>query len=181
MSAEIKTLRLFFALWPDEEMRASLARLVDALKQTATGKWVKPENLHITLVFLGAVNEDRIASVNEVAEGIVAQPFELRLDRIEFWKKSGIICLSPTCTPVTLQNLANALTAELKRTGFVTENRPYRAHLTVARKGSPGVLSSRCLDDPICWSVRSFSLVESRTSRMGSLYQVRKIWNLPSR
>jgi 2'-5' RNA ligase len=179
MSVEIKTLRLFFALWPDEKVRASLARLIDALKQTAAGKWVKPDNLHITLAFLGAVNEDRLASVDEVAEGIVGQPFELRLDRIEFWKKSGVICLSPAITPVALENLASTLTAELRRIGFVMENRPWRAHLTIARKGCPGFLSPQYLDDPICWSANSFTLVESQISPMGSLYQVRKIWNLP--
>jgi 2'-5' RNA ligase len=180
MSAEIKTLRLFFALWPDGAVRASLAQLVDTLKQTATAKWVKGENLHITLAFLGEVNEDRLPVVSQVGDSIVGQSFELSLDRIEFWPKKGIICLSPLSAPEALNLLANSLTAGLGRIGFVMENRPFRAHLTLARKACRDSVSSQTIDDPIRWRVSSFSLIESQISRAGSLYLVRKSWNLPS-
>jgi len=179
MSAEIKTLRLFFALWPDEAVRTSLARIVEALKQTNTARWVKPENLHITLAFLGGVDEDRLPLINRVADSVVGQSFELNLDRIEFWPRSEIICLSPTRAPEGLKSLANSLIAELGRVGFAMENRPYRAHLTLARKGRPGCLSSQVLDHPICWNVSSFSLIESQISRTGSTYLMRKSWDLP--
>jgi len=180
MSAEIKTLRLFFALWPDEAVRASLARVVETLKQANTAKWVKPEKLHITLAFLGGVNEDRLPLVGRVADGVVGQSFELNLDRIEFWPRSGIICLSPAKAPEALKNLANSLNAELGRAGFAMENRPYRAHLTLARKGCPNGVLPQALDSPIRWGVSSFSLIESQIGRAGSPHRVRKRWDLPS-
>ncbi|HYE36974.1 RNA 2',3'-cyclic phosphodiesterase [Methylocaldum sp.] len=177
MSVETKTLRLFFALWPDEAVRASLSRTIESLKQTTTAKWGRPENLHITLAFLGQVSEDRLPLINRVADGVIGQPFELGLDRIEFWRRSGIICLSSVNTPEALKNLANSLIARLAETGFAMENRPYRAHLTLARKGRSGCIS-QVLSDPINWSVSSFSLIESQIYRAGSLYVVRKSWNL---
>lgn len=178
MSVGTKTLRLFFALWPDEAVRASLAQYIETLKQTATARWVEPENLHITLAFLGGVNEDQLPLVDRIGDGIDGQSFELTLDRIDFWPKRGIVWLSPSSTPAVLENLANGLTAELKRAGFVMENRPYRAHLTLARKAHPRSISSRVLDNPIRWNVGSFCLIESHLSRMGSRYRVRKSWNL---
>lgn len=179
MSAETKTLRLFFALWPDDAARASLAGTVEALKRATTAKWVKPENLHITLAFLGEVDEDRLPLVNRAADSIIGRSFKLELDRIEFWPRSGIVCLSPASTPEDLKKLVSGLTAELGGVGFVMESRPYRAHLTVARKARPGVVS-QALADPIDWNVRSFDLVESRISRAGSLYLVRESWSLQS-
>lgn len=178
MSVEIKTLRLFFALWPDEAVRASLAQLVEALKRTNRARWVKPENLHITLAFLGRVSEDRLPLVSRVADGIVGQSFDLSLDRVECWQKSGIICLSPIRTPETLINLASTLITELSRAGFVMEKRPCRPHLTLARKGHLDCISPQVLDHPIRWDVGSFSLIESQMSRVGSTYLVWNSWNL---
>ncbi|CAI8910442.1 RNA 2',3'-cyclic phosphodiesterase [Methylocaldum szegediense] len=178
MSVGIKTLRLFFALWPDEAVRASLAQFVETLKQTTTARWVEPENFHITLAFLGAVNEDQLPLVCRIGDGIDGQSFELTLDRIDFWPKREIVWLSPSSTPAALANLASGLTAELKQAGFVVENRPYRAHLTLARRARPGRISSGVLDDPIRWSEGSFCLIESHLSRMGSQYRVRNNWNL---
>ena len=152
MSVGIKTLRLFFALWPDEAVRASLAQFVETLKQTTTARWVEPENFHITLAFLGAVNEDQLPLVCRIGDGIDGQSFELTLDRIDFWPKREIVWLSPSSTPAALANLASGLTAELKQAGFVVENRPYRAHLTLARRALLAV-SHQAFDDPICWRV----------------------------
>jgi 2'-5' RNA ligase len=178
MSVGTKTLRLFFALWPGEAVRASLAQFVKTLKQTTTARWVEPENLHITLAFLGEVNDEQLPLVDRIGDGMDGQSFELKLDRIDFWPTREIVWLSPSSTPAALDNLANGLTAELKRAGFVMENRPYRAHLTIARKAHPGRILSGVLADPIRWNVGSFCLVESHLSRMGPQYRVRKSWNL---
>jgi 2'-5' RNA ligase len=178
MSVGTKTLRLFFALWPDAAVRGSLAQFIETLKQTATARWVEPENLHITLAFLGEVNEDQLPLIDRIGGGINGQSFELALDRIEFWPKREIVWLSPSSTPPALENLANGLTAGVRQAGLAMENRPYRAHLTLARKAHPSRISSRVLDNPIRWNVESFCLIESHLSRMGSRYRVRKSWNL---
>jgi 2'-5' RNA ligase len=56
---EGKSARLFFALWPDDAVRARLTGVVDSLRRTVSGKWVKPDNLHITLAFLGDIESER--------------------------------------------------------------------------------------------------------------------------
>ncbi|MEK7758301.1 MAG: 2'-5' RNA ligase family protein, partial [Pseudomonadota bacterium] len=51
----METQRLFFALWPDPVLQQRLAQAAEALLPRAAGRRVRAENLHCTLVFLGAV------------------------------------------------------------------------------------------------------------------------------
>ncbi len=88
--------RLFFALWPEETCRIELAAAQCVLQANIPARWVKPENLHMTLAFLGDVEvkaRDRLAAV---ANKIQSQNFELLFDRIEHWRKPQVICLPPT-------------------------------------------------------------------------------------
>ena len=71
--------RLFFALWPDDEVRAKLldkARLLPI----NTGHHVPPENFHITLVFLGNVEDQAIPELTDGAEGLSIPSFRLQIN-----------------------------------------------------------------------------------------------------
>jgi 2'-5' RNA ligase len=170
-------LRLFLALWPDEELRANLTDLTRSLERCTAGKWMRPDNLHVTLAFLGNVEEDRFPVIREIAAGSVGESFVLGFERAEFWRRSEIVCLAPTETPDALASLADELTRSFRDSGFPMENRPYRPHLTLARQGRCD-WAFRTLSEPLIWSVSSFVLVESRMSREGSTYVVRERWGL---
>lgn len=62
--------RLFFALWPDELVKRQLATLSKELDASRSGRWTRPDNLHLTLQFLGSVPPAAIARLTNVAEGI---------------------------------------------------------------------------------------------------------------
>jgi 2'-5' RNA ligase len=169
--------RLFFALWPDETLRSRLVEAAGLLRKTMSGKWVRPENLHITLAFLGDVSAERLGEVVRLGAETHGSGFTLRLDRAEFWPRNGILCLGASEAPPALRQLAGGLIERLGAAGFAMEKRAFRAHLTLARKGS----SDRTridLPEPVAWKVDGFHLVESRLSREGSVYLRRENWPL---
>jgi len=172
-----RTRRLFFALWPDEALRASLASRIRALVPPGVGRLQQPEQLHLTLEFLGAVAESRLDAVRAAASAVRAGRCEVVLDRVAFWRRSSVLCLLASRTPPALEGLVDELRCALGVNGFDTETRPYRAHLTMARKVRRPV--SLPPPDPVTWPVAEFTLVESRTDPAGSIYTVLQTWSLP--
>ena len=70
--------RLFFALWPPEEVRQALWRSGAPLREACRGQPVAKRNLHLTLLFLGGVDEDRLEDIEADAAGVSVQPFSPR-------------------------------------------------------------------------------------------------------
>ncbi|CAL1239486.1 RNA 2',3'-cyclic phosphodiesterase [Candidatus Methylocalor cossyra] len=172
-----KPLRLFLALWPEDSVRLRLGATMAALKPTVSGRWLRPEQLHLTLAFLGAVERQRLPELNRIAARAAGLGFDLLLDRVECWPRNGIVCLAPGAVPSALLGLAERLNQGLGQAGYRLDPRPFRAHLTLARDGRPqGALGS--LAAPIWWPVRSFSLVESRLEPRGAIYRVLETWPL---
>jgi len=170
------SLRLFFALWPGERLRRVLAERVAALVPPGMGRAQRPDQLHLTLEFMGSVSADRLAAALEAAAEIRAEPFDAVLDALEYWRRPQVLCLVAREIPPALAGLVQALRAGLAARGFDTERRRYRAHLTVARKveRAPHLVPT----DPVCWPATEFSLVESITERTGSIYRPLAAWPL---
>lgn len=172
---QTETQRLFFALWPDEAVRARLWRALGKVP-LKDGKRVAAENLHITLVFLGPVTADQRSCVESVAAAVQGKGFRLTLDRIGHWPKPRVLWAGSSAAPAELLALVQALTEGLKRCGFTPEARPFQAHLTLARKVSrvkPGLIM-----EPVAWQVDRFCLVRSLTLPEGAKYEVVASWPL---
>ncbi|HEY8098656.1 MAG TPA: RNA 2',3'-cyclic phosphodiesterase [Methylobacter sp.] len=169
------TSRLFFALWPDDETRQALAGLGQSIKAKGF-KWVQPHNLHATLVFLGQVDEDVSSLIKQSVTNIAVPPFELTFDRLSYWSRPRVLCL--TCqqpVPEAAVMLAAALTEVAENCGLQTDTRPYTPHITLARH-------ARYLPDvklePIIWRAEAFCLVESCSEPGGVIYKVIQQWPL---
>jgi 2'-5' RNA ligase len=169
------TRRLFFALWPDAEIRAAL----DALARQQIHKQAKRvagDNLHITIAFPGAVTA-RVQECLEAAAGkLKGAPFELVIDRLGYWPGPRILWAAPAHTPPELWSLAASLRDILAACGLEPENRPYQVHITLARKTGRALTVTRVA--PIRWSIRQFCLVESVSEPAGVRYQVLRFWPL---
>jgi 2'-5' RNA ligase len=175
MSTKLNTSRLFFALWPDDKTRQKLTHLTQSIK-TERFKWVRPHNLHVTLVFLGQVDKDVELSVKQSAAGITAPPFELTFNSLSYWNRPKILCL--TCqqpVPEAASVLADALGTATANCGLQTDTRPYTPHITLARhvRYLPNVKI-----EPIIWRAEAFCLVESCSEPNGVLYKVIQQWPL---
>ena len=84
------TQRLFFALWPELEIATRLHDLAGKPMHGA-GRRVPPENIHLTLAFLGAVPASFRQCAERVATAIHGEPFTLVLEQLGCWSKSGIL------------------------------------------------------------------------------------------
>jgi 2'-5' RNA ligase len=167
--------RLFFALWPDPEVRERLAALAGRL-DVGGGRRTPPQSLHVTLLFLGEVDAARRSCVETVAGGVRSAPFDLALDRTGWWRRPQVLWAGATRTPEALATLAARLQQGCAACGFPPEDRPFAVHATLARRvmAAPPPRGF----DPIPWSVSEFCLVESRLERGGSEYRVLRSWPL---
>lgn len=172
---EAPTQRLFFALWPSEEVRSGLAEVMASL-HVRCAKPVPAENLHITLLFLGSVTTQTRTCAEAIAEGIAGHPFELSLDQIGLWPQSGILWLGARELPESLAALARDLRHGIAGCGIDLDARPFKPHVTLLRKALL-VRRERPLG-AVAWHVDDFVLVESKTTRDDSHYQVLTSWRL---
>jgi 2'-5' RNA ligase len=137
---------------------------------------VHPQDLHITLQFLGPVAPAQQACIAEAARSISAEPFELEIDRIDFWARPRIAWAGPEEVPRPLRRLVKALGRNLQKCGFEPEKRPYKPHVTLLRKTTP--VATMKLTEPIHWPVDHFVLVESQPNGDPPHYRPIEGWAL---
>lgn len=163
-------LRLFFALWPDPQTRAALAALAARVAGETGGRATAPDNVHLTLAFLGAQPREAVAEFAARARAIDASPFVLTLDHIDCWRKNGVAWLGASEIPPALASLRQLLIASLAALGIADDARPFAVHVTLARKVTS--LLRRRLPSPIAWPVDALALVVSDTGTEGPVYRV---------
>lgn len=155
----MSTRRLFFALWPDIRQRDRLRDVINSVAKTVEGRPVDRRNWHVTLPFIGDIDESQIPDLQELAGRIEVEPFRLGFDRLEFWARPKIACLVAASVPTELAELVDSLNSVLQVVGVVPENRTYRPHITVSRNARTFTterLSQRAMTE---WS--GFKLMES--------------------
>ncbi len=163
-------LRLFFALWPDAHTRAELAALAERVAGETGGRATSPDNVHLTLAFLGAQPQHSAAELAARAGAIEASPFVLSLDHIDCWRKNSVAWLGASEIPPALALLRKSLIASLAALGIADDARPFAVHVTLARKVT--TLLRRRLASPIAWPVDGLVLVASDTGSEGPVYRV---------
>jgi 2'-5' RNA ligase len=175
--AAVQTERLFFALQPDEPTRARCAEAAH-LGRVGPGREVAPENIHLTLVFLGATSPERRACAERVATAYSGSQFVLTLDTLGHFPRPQVVWIGATTVPAELVRLVQFLSSGLADCGFSVETRPYVPHVTLVRKArhAPSVRSI----EPIAWHCGSFVLMKSDTSQGIPRYEVLHAWPLAS-
>ena len=165
--------RLFFALWPNNEIRKQIDSFNKSIK-SGNLKKVQRDNLHITLVFLGNVDAKSETILRQSVESISVQPFVLQFDQLNYWQKPRILCLATQQYDTQLSILVNALKKAAEQCSIKTEKRPYQPHITLARKARTKI---EVKTPRITWQAQSFCLVESCSTTNGVHYQVLQSWN----
>jgi 2'-5' RNA ligase len=166
--------RLFFALWPDEAVREQLARWSRELRRVCGGRPTRPENLHLTLAFLGSVEEARLPEVERAASDVAPPVAPLVLDQCDYWKRKRIAWAGASATPPRLEAFAADLRDAMLREGIPFDSKPFVSHITLLRDAREPKLMPRF--EPIEWSIEGFALVQSVTLPEGSRYDLRKVW-----
>ncbi|HXX85259.1 MAG TPA: RNA 2',3'-cyclic phosphodiesterase [Casimicrobiaceae bacterium] len=168
-------LRLFFALWPDAATQAAIAALANEVASEAKGRAVAADNVHLTLAFLGEQPASRVPELCALAAAIDMAPFQLALDEIGCFRKTGIAWLGAGTAPPELVALHSGLARALEGVGIALDARPFAPHLTLARRAKAPV--RRRLARPVLWSVASFALVYSETLPDRARYRLLEAWH----
>jgi len=168
------TKRLFFALWPDSETRTALTN-VSRQSGLDSQRLIPGHNLHITIEFLGQVDEGRTKVLIEAASQITVPCFSLLIDSSGWWETARVAWLAPVGLPEELLELYRQLHQLAVESDIPVQERPYRPHITLARK----VNALDALEfGPVHWNVRDFCLVESNTLPEGAEYRIIRRWPL---
>ena len=137
-------MRLFVALDLPDQVRHAITELIAKLQpKSRTARWIKPENLHITLKFIGHVEDEKLSPIQTALSTIhTSQPIELHFRGMGFFPNEHRprafwcgIAASPN-----LAELAADIDRALAPLGIEAETRPFTPHLTLARfKSDEGI------------------------------------------
>jgi RNA 2',3'-cyclic 3'-phosphodiesterase len=134
--------RLFIAVELDEAAKNAIAReqkrIAPAMRESrSTLKWVKRDQMHLTLVFLGEVAEERASIVVEAVERPLAQrPFELAFGGLGTFPSQGaprVLWLAILDGAKALVELQREMADRAAGCGIALESRPFSPHLTLGR------------------------------------------------
>lgn len=164
--------RLFFALLPPPSVQAELGRVAAWCQRRCGGFAVAPENLHLTLLFLGELSPGQVDAVRRAAGGLRCASFGMSLDRIEYWPGPRLLCAVPGQPPPAAATLATALREAVRDTVLVPP-RPFAAHVTLLRRlRRLGEVSM----PPLAWPVTEFCLLRSQQADRGVRYASLDAW-----
>lgn len=156
--------RLFIGLWPDDPLREALARHQDDWQWPRGAARVQPEKLHLTLHFLGDVDDALRPALQQALDGVAMAPVSLAWAASQAWG-GGLVVLRMHDDPV-LDTLHADVGQALQSLGLPVERRSYKPHVTLARKASGAVAPATLPRVP--FEARDFVLMAS----VGGRYEV---------
>lgn len=167
-------MRLFLGLPIPAELANTLARTARTLN-LPNARVLPPENLHVTLSFLGQVGQAKLPAILRELDGLQVEPVLLRFTSIDLFPRAGILFaeIDPTLRLLSLQR---QVVARMARCGFPPDDRPYHPHVTLARLRSPTPLSSKQTILPSAaqeqFTADVVNLYQSRTLPTGAHYEI---------
>jgi len=171
--------RLFIALNPPLPVKKEITDIIINLGQKNQGvKWVRPEGLHLTLHFLGYLNEGQNQNV-QAAMAALAEKFEQmdfifkKISAFPSLQKPRVICLSgEQISGNSVFALQKALGNKLAGLGIELDHRPWQPHITLGRvKTNYDFRLLICDFNEINFSLNSFELMEAILRPSGAIYR----------
>jgi 2'-5' RNA ligase len=176
-------LRAFVAVSITPRIIARIAATISQLTPRMAGiRWVVPDNIHLTLKFLGAIEESSVAPVGEAlrAQLRLFQPFPISVKGLGVFpgpRRPRVLWVG--LTGKSLAPLASRVEAALQPLGFAPESRQFTPHLTIGRWRDTGPPSGALTLELSKWqnypfgecSIASVQLMQSLLRPGGAQYQ----------
>ncbi len=178
-------IRLFVAIELSERV---LERLESLCHGVPGARWTPIENMHLTLRFIGEVDEDDAGDIDHALAGVRAPGFDLVFERLDSFgskERARSIWAGVTANPA-LDHLQGKIESALVRAGLPPEGRKFVPHVTLARLKSarPARIADYLTDHGIiaCESVkvRAFTLFSSFLSHSGAIHTAEAVYPLDS-
>ena len=178
--------RIFVAVDISDEARRRAAEHIDKVRTAATDVrvgWERADKLHVTLKFLGSVDERSVEDISDVVAAVAGRfsPFEMALTGTGVFPRARqprVLFLGIDDPNGSLAAIAAQLDSRLSRLGFEKEKRSFSPHLTIARIREPQ--KGRGLADahlqsrfaPEKFMVNELVVRQSELKPTGSVYSV---------
>ena len=186
MSSE--KLRTFIAIALSKEIEDFLANLQETLKKSNTDvKWVKPENIHLTLKFLGQREKKKIDEIIKIIDEISKNTpvFPLEISSIGSFPKKEyprVIWVGLTEGDKEIKQIASTLENAICKLGIPKESRPFSSHITLGRVRSPlnrkqlveqlNNLEGNFPEGKMRYKVERITLFKSTLTPTGPIYEI---------
>jgi len=154
-------MRLFIAINFNDITKGKLIALRDEFRsRSKRGNFSLPENLHLTLAFLGECDTWQTAAVKTAMDEITFASFDLTINRVgQFKRDVGDIWWAGVQENKSLIDLQRELTDMLVSAGFSLDKRKYNPHITIGRE---------VVTDAVPWQIESFGETVSEIDLMKS-------------
>jgi len=132
-------MRAFIAIELPAKIKDALSEIQNKLKnENLKTSWIEPQNLHLTLKFLGNLPIEKLEQIKKIAAATIkASPgFKVKLECLGVFpdlRAGRIIWVGANQPPLELKQLVKQLEGQLTETGIPKENRDFCAHITIGR------------------------------------------------
>ncbi|MFH1395681.1 MAG: RNA 2',3'-cyclic phosphodiesterase [Candidatus Omnitrophota bacterium] len=183
-------IRTFIAVELSDEAKAELSRIQSVFQKNPDNiKWVKPDNIHLTLKFLGNIQENKSEEIENVLKKAVLgiAPFEIVLHGLGVFPGENVprvLWVGIKDGAKQLTDIADKIETLLAEKGFPKEKRNFSAHLTLGRIKhiKNRTLFKNLLNSVIVKQVSvhvgRIVLFKSKLSSEGALHEVLQVINL---
>lgn len=184
--------RTFVALELPDAVRNTLRRRIERLvRMIPEVRWVDPAGIHVTLAFLGELDDMRLETASQAAATVagVHAPFSLRLAGLGTFSSARaprVIWVGLAGETAQLLSLQAAVADDLASRGFPREERPFSPHLTLARikkplSGDANATLARVRHEPppdATWQASAIAVMKSELLRPAARYTALSRWPL---
>lgn len=162
-------MRLFFALWPSQSVRAHFHDWARAVHADCGGRVLRAETLHLTLAFLGEVDPSRLDLLMALMQRTPLVPCTLTFDHLVYEVDRKILWASANHVPDALGATRDTLLSQWQNQGGRIEVRSFRPHVTLLRH-------ARCAPadpnpKPVIWTCDNYVLIHSVRTPRGPHYR----------
>lgn len=163
-------MRCFIAAWPDDAARERCRAVLEVARAHADhGRVMRAENIHLTLVFIGTLDEALAARVATACAALAYKPCDLMLDAIGFFRRPRVLWAGGPAS-AEVEALAQRARALLDQLQIAYDRKPFVPHVTllrdVRRYDGP-----RIIEPPIAWPISDVALYRSGRDALGARYE----------
>jgi 2'-5' RNA ligase len=156
-------IRLFVALGVPEDVARALT---DIPRTGIEGRWNHPDDLHLTLRFLGDIDPSRVPEIREALGRVRRPPFGVEISGLGFFdQKRGAVLYARADSTRKLNALCGDITDTLTPLGFEFGMREFVPHITLARlknaRGLPQYIDKKGQIRRLGWQAQEFGLMQS--------------------
>ena len=181
-------MRTFIAIELPKEVRDALDKLEQQLKSAqADVKWLAPENIHLTLKFLGEIDDKKSDSIIKIVNEVAAnqKSFQARISSIGAFPKINsprVIWAGIDKGDEETRKIALELENLIAKLGIPKEDRPFSSHITIGRTRSAinrerlvqelSKLNGQLTQENLEFSVKKVTLYKSTLTPQGPIYEI---------